>query len=71
MKTGDRVRVAFIDRDIIKNKPVYKVIHKEGVIDKDFLFTICDGQTTTQNLYRVEMDDGSHENVWTKQLELI
>jgi hypothetical protein len=65
MKVGDRVRARLMHREIgEKNQPIWSVISKEGVVEKDFLLTVGN-----QALYRVAMDDGSFENIWRNQLE--
>ena len=65
MRVGDRVVARLLHREIgEKNQPIWSVIQKEGKVVHDFMLTVGN-----QALYRVEMDDGSFENIWRNQLE--
>lgn len=62
---GSRVIARFAAKEPGRGGEWY-VLEKRGTVVKDFLLTVGN-----QSLFRVEHDDGSFNNCWNDQLEVI
>lgn len=62
MKVGDRVRVRMMEQ----NDKGWSIVFKEGLIEKDFLYTVG-----SQSLYHIILDGGDRGNFWNDQMEVL